>query len=122
MNKKKKSNNKLFLSTQKSGFDFSETDKLDNSKQKIRPSSAQQSCVNLNKFRVFEEGKSVNEESEAHYYKFNQIPEELSTNRLSNEYLSLENSKNESTQIKLSVKKNNCQRKSNEKGDDVSVT
>ena len=122
MSKKKKSNNKILLSTQKSRFEFSEPDRLENPKQKIRPNSAQQSWINLNKFKVFEEGKSINEESEAQYYKVNQIPEEISTNRLSNEYMSFENSKNDSSQIKLSVKKNSCAKKTNENGDEISVT
>ena len=121
MNKKKKNTSKMFLSTQKSGFESSEPDKLENPKQKIRPNSAQQSWVSLNKFKVLEDGKSINENTELQYFNINKIPEEISTNRVSWEQLSLDASKNESAQIKLSIR-NKKHSKINENNDEVSAT
>lgn len=83
--KKPAASNRLFLSTQKSS-EWYTGEKLDKSKKKLRPSSAQHIENNISKMRSLEEPFEPNEDLEPQIAPINELPEEMNTNRPSDDF------------------------------------
>ena len=79
------STHKLFLSTQKTGSEWSAGNKFERQGKKIRPNSAQQTTSGGGKLKSFEDVFSMNEDLDAPIIPINEMPEETITNRVSDE-------------------------------------
>lgn len=79
------STHKLFLSTQKTGSEWSAGNKFERQGKKIRPNSAQQTASGGGKLKSFEDVFSMNEDLDAPIIPINEMPEETITNRVSDE-------------------------------------
>jgi hypothetical protein len=85
--KPNKNNTKLFLSTQKTGSDWGNAYKLDKSKRKIRPNSAQNYDYKNTELKALNDVIFQNEDLDQNIEKIEEQPDENVTNRVSDEFL-----------------------------------
>lgn len=84
------STHKLFLSTHKTGSEWSANNKFDKHGKKIRPNSAQQTASGGGKLKSFEDIFLMNEDLDTPIIPINEMPEETITNRVSDDLLVIE--------------------------------
>lgn len=85
--KPNKNSTKLFLSTQKTGSDWGNAYKLDKSKKKIRPNSAQNYDYKNTELKALNDAIFQNEDLDNNIEKIEEQPDENVTNRVSDEFL-----------------------------------